>query len=242
MHINCAMKSNGMYIIHASEFDGIAEDFLREYKPDALVKAQPVDIDYIISDCLYLDVKNVHLTYDGSVLGLITFGDIKITCLDMMYRPCEMELQEGTILIDSSLLYRDKLPRLRFTKAHEASHWICHRSYHSGGDRVYDCRTVQKTLVACRAENIESGARQMRTDSDWEEWQADSLAAALLMPKNIFTETAQRYMRHYGSFRSVLKGDWRDPITKMVVESLAKTFLVSRKATEIRLRQLGLMY
>ncbi len=241
MHINCAIKSNGMYIIHAGEFDGIAEDFLKEYKPDALVKAQPVDIDYIINECLYLDVKNVHLTYDGSVLGLITFGDTKITCLDMMYRPCEMELQEGTILIDSSLSYRDKLSRLRFTKAHEASHWICHRTYHSGGNRIYDCRSVPKPLVACRAENIESGSRQIRTDSDWEEWQADSLAASLLMPRDIFTQSAREFMRFFGKYRSALKDDWRDPVTKMVVDSLAKTFLVSRKATEIRLRQLGLM-
>lgn len=247
MHINCTMKNNGMYIMSAGDFDVIAKDFLQEYLPDALVRAQPIDIDYIIGECLYLEIQHVHLSYDGSVLGLIAFADTSIRCLDEMYRVQEIPLAEGTMLIDSSLLLgRDKLPRLRFTKAHEASHWICHRSYHSNCNRVYDCRSAVKPLVACRAENIEasrkSGGRQMRTDSDWEEWQADSLAASLLMPKDIFIETVHVLMQCCGTLRKSLKDDWRDPITKQVVEYLAQTFLVSRKAAEIRLRQLQLMY
>ena len=96
------------------------------------------------------------------------------------------------MLIDFSLCGKDCRARRRYTQAHELSHWICHRSYHSPDNRCYEFR--KNSFIACRTENIESYRRNdfsQRTDSDWEEWQADSLAAALLMPKVTFIQEVE---------------------------------------------------
>ncbi len=161
MQLNYPKKKNGMYLLKKSDIDPIAEMVLKEYAPD------------------------------GSVLGMIAFSDTEYNAYG--YGPDGViELEEGNMLIDFSLCGKDCRARRRYTQAHELSHWICHRSYHSPDNRCYEFR--KNSFIACRTENIESYRRNdfsQRTDSDWEEWQADSLAAALLMPKVTFIQEVE---------------------------------------------------
>lgn len=246
MRLNYPMKSNGMYILRAEDFDDIARLFLSEYAPAVLQTPQPLDIDYIINDCLFLEVRMVYLAFNGQILGLMAFGDADVNCLNRLYQPQIVRVSEATMLLDYSLTGRDRLPRLRYTKMHETSHWICHRTYHSDCNQVYDCRT-NKQYIACRTENVERyasnrGSRALVTDSDWEEWQADRLAAALLMPRDIFIEASKRVFRQNDIRRGyLLKGH---DVSKSIdaVEEIAEIFKVSKKATQIRLQQVGLLF
>lgn len=243
MKLNYTMKSNGMYILSARDFDDIATLTLTEYMPNVLEWPQPVNIDYLATECLYLDIKHEHITINGSILGMIAFSNTEITGLDMMYKPTKFQLPEGTMLIDSTLSGFGNRPRERFTKAHETGHWICHRSYHSPDNRPYEFRKAGKNaLVACRTDNIERYRyKDRKTDDDWEEWQADHFAAAVLMPVQTFVPYARQAIRHAGISNSRLVAGRNKARAYEAIEEIAERFDVSKRATQIRMKQLGLI-
>jgi Zn-dependent peptidase ImmA (M78 family) len=217
--------------------DDIATMVLQEYMPEVLVYPQPVDIDALVEEHLFLTVKNKALGYNDAVLGVTAFEDVKdVPCLDEMYQPTTIDLEAGTVLIHSCLLGSKNKPRRRFTVAHEGSHWILHRSYHSPLNQKFTFRTQRSPYIACRSANIEKTHYELKTDDDWEEWQADSLASALLMPLNQFHLVAHSVIGKFGK-RYLSDKVIRNYIE--CVEEIADTFVVSRKATEIRLKQLG---
>ena len=79
------------------------------------------------------------------------------------------------------------------------------------------------------------------SDLDEEEWQANSLAAALLMPKIPFMEYAlNEIQRIYGEEMDYLIDDQSEDYV-IAVENIAGMFNVSRQAAEIRLEQFDLL-
>ncbi|MBQ9120896.1 MAG: ImmA/IrrE family metallo-endopeptidase [Clostridia bacterium] len=242
MRLEYPMYPNGMYCLGNDDFDTIASMVLGEYLPEALKKPQPVDIDYLIEECFYLEVKKAHITLDGHILGMMVFEDTKWEYYDRLYRPVVEELKESTMMIDLSLSGDKNLPRERFTKAHEMSHWICHRSLHSYDKLPYEFR--RSPAIACRGTNIERyryGEEFQRSESDWEEWQADRLAAALLMPKEPFIYISRAVIDNCGIGNSVLVKGYYTEASKRVISIISKFFMVSRKAAQIRMSQLGLL-
>ena len=243
MKLNYTMKSNGMYILSERDFDDIATLVLTEYMPKALEWPQPVNIDHLATECLYLDIRHEHISINGSILGMIAFSDTEIPGLDILYRPTTFHLQEGTMLIDSSLSGREKRPRERFTKAHETGHWICHRAYHSPNHRPYEFRRSRNNaFVACRTDNIERYRyKRQKSDDDWEEWQADHFAAAILMPVQTFVPYAKQAIRSAGISRGYLISGQNRAQANEAIEEVAERFIVSKRATQIRMQQLGLI-
>ena len=242
MRLEYPMYNNGMYCLKSDDFDNIATMILAEYLPDSLKKPQPIDIDYLIEDCLYLNMIKVHITLEGNILGMMVFEDTPWQYYDNMYRPVLKKLEESTMLIDLSLSGDKNLRRERFTKAHEASHWICHRSLHSYDKLPYEFR--KSPAIACRDISIERykyTEEFKRTELDWEEWQADRLAASLLMPKATFTEICKKVIDNYGIRNGILVKGKNIDASKKVISTVANFFMVSRKATQIRMSQLGLL-
>lgn len=237
------MKDNGMFLLKRPDFDDIGEEVLKEYMPSVLNYPKAVDIEYLAEECLYLDIKHEYLSSDGKVLGLIAFSDTQFPTTNLEAEPTVIDVEEGTMLIDMSLIGTDKLPRKRFTEAHESAHWICHRTYHSPTNRLYDFRK-NKPMVVCRRENIEQYKRRISgtaTEEDWEEWQADCLAAALLMPKSTFVEAFGEAMRSNGLLRNYLQPGVDDNKAKKVIAELMHVFNVSNRATQIRMNHLGMI-
>jgi Zn-dependent peptidase ImmA (M78 family) len=75
-----------------------------------------------------------------------------------------LRVNAGTMLIEASLLEDDKCyGRLRFTLAHELSHWLIHKKIFSGTGEAAALYNANK-------------------DDDATEWQANYLATAILMP------------------------------------------------------------
>lgn len=243
MKINYPQKRNGMYLLSKSNFDCLANDILDEYSPEVLRMVRPLDIDVLIQDCLYLEIIPKFLSRDASVLGMIAFADTEwqpVTGND----PRMEIIPEGTICIDPTLLSIEQRGRCRFTKAHEGSHWILHRSYHSPDHRVFSFRQSETSNIACRATTIErlSWKRdRIWTDHDWEEWQADSLAAALLMPREPFMDAFRTAMMHHG-FRQyyLVKGE-HVAEARDVISEVADRFVVSKRAAQVRMCQFGLI-
>jgi len=233
------MKKNGMYILRQSDFEDIATMVLKEYMPNVLRAQQPLDVEELAKECFYLDVAYAKLSPAGEVLGLIAFDETE-------FRPYgaaaneKMFLQPGQVLLDGSLVDGKLSARRRFTLAHEVSHWICHRAYHSEDKRGYELRT-NRSVIACRSENIEQNRRRQQryTDSYWEEWQADHLAAAMLMPKAIFVEVCREVFRENGILKGYLAVGVDDYVAHRIIRAVAKKFAVSFRAAQIRMLRLG---
>lgn len=159
----------------------------------------------------------------SGVLGAIWFNE-KTVRVDTRLDPSENPSQLG---------------RYRFTLAHEIGHWQLHRPYYredptqgvlfdGRGQPAFVCRSGDKPPV---------------------EWQADTYASYLLMPKQLVVEAWQAW---HGSLDAVLLADLppatavagRDPANATLdrfCKPLAERFEVSAEAMRIRLEKLGLL-
>ena len=183
-----------MYILTREDMDDIAMRLLNEYAPNVLKYPQPVGIGMIAEEKMGLTLKYQYLSAQGNISGLLAFDDTEFDCFDSLFRPVKLEIPGGTVLIDSNLSDRKNYPRRRYTISHEVCHWILHRSYHSPQNKQYQFRSQSNVLIACRDSDIcrERKSRDLVTDHDWEEWQADALAAAVIMPLTTFREESSR--------------------------------------------------
>lgn len=238
------MKHNGMYILKSSDIDDIGEMILKEYMPAVLYRPQRVDIEYLVEECFNLDIKYKCIRPDGAILGLVAFSDGEFKTFDYDGNDKVIELVEGTVLVDMSLIGPEASTRRRFTLAHEGAHWACQRSYHSPINQSYDLRK-NGGLVACRKEHIEQyrvrAQRKTHPEEYWLEWQADRLGAALLMPKKTFIEVCQTVMWSYGVRRGYLHKDMDKEVAFDIIKNVANMFDVSCRATQIRMVNLGLI-
>jgi Zn-dependent peptidase ImmA (M78 family) len=236
MELNYPCKANGMYIISKMDVEHIAYMILNEYMPNTLRKAAEIDIDALAENFLYLTVRDELLCKDDSILGVTAFYDIDgVPCLDNNGNHIAIDLQAGTVLLNS-LLSATSPTRRRFTLAHECAHWILHRSYHSPTKKSSKFRKDISPYIACRSSGVEQLSHARRTDEEWEEWQADSLAAAMLMPYHPFND----YIGYIYSCRN--RSYWTNPLHYKyvrieIISALSDYFNVSKRAAEIRLTQ-----
>lgn len=81
-----------------------------------------------------------------------------------------------------------------------------------------------------------NGSRVLRTQEDWNEWQANSLGAAILMPQS----EVDRAMWFINSRKPLTCYGWRFYDKDQVkIDTFCGVFGVSRSAAAIRLAQLG---
>ena len=81
-----------------------------------------------------------------------------------------------------------------------------------------------------------NGSRVLRTQEDWNEWQANSLGAAILMPQS----EVDRAMWYINSRKPLTCYGWRFYDKDQVkIDTFCGVFGVSRSAAAIRLEQLG---
>ena len=133
------------------------------------------------------------------------------------------------------------LGRYRFTLAHEAGHWQLHR-------HLFKRWANQLSLLPEDAERPEYICRS--SDNDPLEFQANSFASCLLMPKHM---VLQAWQAAHGSLDPVFLEDLRSSVLAVncdgsdgelfesVALPLAEKFEVSGEAMRIRLEVLGLL-
>lgn len=188
--------------------------------------AAPVPVDDILEQHLGLTFEIEDLTElfgASGVLGAIWFNE-KIVRVDTRLDPSENPSQLG---------------RYRFTLAHEIGHWQLHRPYYREDPTqgvLFDGRG--QPAFVCRA-----------SDKLPVEWQADTYASHLLMPRPLVVAAWQEWR---GSLDAVVLADLppvtavagRDPASATLerfCKPLADRFEVSAEAMRIRLEKLGLL-
>ncbi|NCC07116.1 MAG: ImmA/IrrE family metallo-endopeptidase [Clostridia bacterium] len=238
MKIPLGQKANGMYLFRSNDFDSVAELVLREYAPYMLEKAQPLNIEAMADEAYSLTILDRYLSAHGSILGIISFADLRIEVMTLEKQIAEEKLMTGTIIIDASLLGEEQHHRRRFTISNELSHWIIHRQMHYSDNPNYSLRTARPYIVCRESMPNRDRHREYWTENDWMEWQADKFASAMLMPASVFYPEAQAVMRRHRAGSYIVDGCGSKSTTDVITE-LTEIFDVSRTAVRIRLKQAG---
>ena len=183
---------------------------------------EPIDPERLASAVLGLNVKMLPLCSDGSVLGLTVFQRCGFT----------VTLGDGTklveifmpkdVVIDSALAADSCTGCRNFTIAHEAAHHILADLFPNDYGKAVKCRGH----IAYRERNGQPS---------WEEWQANTLAAELLMPTFLVNAEIERAALCMPN--GILYKSASDPNYEKILEMAARMG-VSWSAIRIRLQQM----
>lgn len=210
------------------DLENIAEMKLRAVYPSNLEYPTPLNVDEFIREHQGLLLKYTYLGVPAyPILGAVIMSDTaEIPACDFKMKPIVLEETRGTVLITTDLSGQNNIPRCRYTKMHESAHWILHQ------DAGYTaCKRIERYHV------------KNKTSQDWMEWQADGLAAALLMPREVFVDYVRRVIRKAGGNANYLvQGNRADQrLFYEIIGDVASTFRVSHRAAQIRMIHLGLI-
>lgn len=190
----------------------------------------PTPIDQLAKDYLGLEVVFAPLSADGSVCGLTAYTNTYFT-IEIDGTTWKYPLKENQIVLDRSFIQPDQVKKLcgkrRFTLAHECAHQIL---FQLESDEM---KSHWKEAYATRKAY---SLRDLKSKEDWNEWQANVLGAALLMPQDEIELAVWRYTR--GRALQNYEG-WFSRWDQQALESICQSFGVSRSAAMIRLRELG---
>lgn len=228
MKMSSQRVGNQIPVLSRNEIEKIATEQICAAYPSNLEYPAPLNVDGFIREYQGLLLKYNYLGVPAyPILGVMVMSDTaEIPACDEMMRPIVLEETRGTVLITTALAGQQNVPRCRYTKMHESAHWILHQDV-----GVTACNRIERYRV------------KDNTPRNWMEWQADALAAALLMPREIFCEYVRRAIRKAGGASGYLvQGRPSDQYRFYeIIDDVASTFRVSHRAAQIRMIHLGLI-
>lgn len=213
-----------------NDIERIAEVVLNQYKV-MFVPTQhicyTVDVTQL-ARMLGFRIEYVHITADGSILGQTSSGAVWTTIYDDNMNWMYFELDGSTILVEKRLLNDPRMEgRKNFTIAHEIAHQILNRKY----PEMYGPQN--RTFCDYRR-----SAKPKKEIVDWHEWQADALAAALLLPFDVLQDSM--FVFGLGEKMKMLSRKYSRTRFELFCE-MADYLQVSRTALSYRMEQLGLL-
>lgn len=225
-------NARSLPILSRAEIDKIGEALVADFNPAALEEPMEIDIDRFITRYLGMDQDFQYLSHCGLYLGMTVFNDSDRVAVFNPDKWCAefISVRAGTVIIDNSLLADNQEHRYRFTAGHEAAHGILHTAYFNQLAHKNASAADIMPMVQCRADSarVHRTTSRNKTDADWMEWQANSLASSILMPRSMVIKAARRAERRSCSANAAL-------------EAVIRTFNVSNDAAYYRLQELGLV-
>ena len=204
--------------------------FFKEDEQTARSTPRGTPIDQLASQYLGLKVSFTRLSRDGSLCGVTAYSDTEyIFETDGMTRT--IPLKRNQVLLDSSFIDPGQIKKLcgkrRFTLAHECAHQILFQM------------ESDASKTACRRQYSERRAyslRDLKTREDWNEWQANALGAAILMPQE---EIKYAILRYCPNRKLICYENHFIYIDRLAIKLICDVFKVSKTVLTIRLRQRG---
>ena len=220
-------------VLSRVDIEEIAERVLNEYRKLPEIKDRElyrIDPDVLLTRVLNLNIEYAHLSSDESILGLTSFDEVDVLVYDETDEEYILCLDGKTVVIEMSLQTDiSKLGRCNFTKTHEGAHQVFKIMF----PKEYGVVTTSERLHFYKTETD-----NLKPIQDWEEWQANTLASALLLPKDL----VQKGMFLFGF------GDKISCVNRFYYQDVYKRFSmlseylgVSKKALAIRMKYLGLL-
>lgn len=224
------MRGANMAKLSRTQIEMIAEKIIDQYKsvitPDRHLcySVDPTELAALLG----FRVDYQYLTKDGSILGKTASGRMWITVYDTNFSEILYDLDDKTLLIEKRLLLSPRnVGRKNFTIAHELAHQIINRLF-------FDNTGVEKRVFCDYRRSVLSRNRV----EDWHEWQADALAASLLLPVDAICDAM--FVFGLGEKMTVLSRKYSQHKYKCFCQ-MADYLQVSRTALSYRMEQLGLL-
>ena len=219
-----------MVVLSRTDIEWIAQRVIRAYKKLPVLEDRRIyniSPQILLDHLLKLKTDYCHLSLDRLTLGATiprVPGKVEIFNAS---DESELYILDGrTVLIEQDL--RDDISqagRLNMTKAHEAGHHILEMlfpgEYSDSGKKLRYCKEKSKPVIG-----------------NWEEWQVDTLASAILMPEDIVRQALLLFgfdERIPMINRIHAKRDYKQ--FSMIADFLG----VSKQALSIKLSRLGLV-
>ena len=216
--------------ISRAEADELCDGLIKEYTGHKAEIPAFIDIDGFVRDFLKCtvvyesiaeaDEDRIGFTGDGKrPLRIWKNGIVK-----------EVVYPRNTIVLDKYLLKPDEDNHRRFVLGHEAGHILASR--------------INPASPACfhhftDRERMNYSVEDLKERYNMNEWQANTISAALLMPRYIVLNTLKQFN---GGRRLPVYGDnIFHPREKAILGKMASALKVSHTALVIRLRDLGLL-
>ena len=178
-----------MSYLSRSDIEKIATQVFNDYKhlPQFVDRqVDRVDPEILACELCGLHIDYFHLSKDGLTLGMTAFKEVGVELYDDSGQPCFYYLDGRTLLIETDLKKNPALcGRYHFTLAHETAHQILASLYSTN-------RLLQNRVVYYQGRSPQFPIR------DWDEWQADNLASALLLPSEIVLGALRKFNLEYG--------------------------------------------
>ena len=202
--------------------DGVTQEYFQflQAKPGAL---PPIDPVLLAEEIIHLNVRFLPLCSDGSILGLTAFDDIDLSFFMSDGSITTQHISNGDVVIDSDLQSNGVPGRCNFTIAHETGHQILYKLFPADYGMV--CNRKTQILY-----------RRKKESHNWVEWQADSLASFIMMPRLLISESMSRF--GLGEKVEMLNRVFRPTVFQHFCD-MATYLGVSKQALSIRLKQLG---
>ena len=218
-----------MLVLSKREIERIGNDIIADFFRVTGQSIRNIDIEALASD--YLGLKQVYtkLSDNGKMLGLTTFRGIKLE-LQRNGGIDSIILPEDTILLEERLREKGTKGCRRFTIGHECGHQILYRMEEKQGHFDVHTRFRSGQAYSCR---------ELKTVSDWYEWQANALGAVLLMPEELVRHTMKLF-GYEGKLR-VYRWGRLEMYDHHFIQAMTEYLGVSKTALIVRLRELGMV-
>ncbi len=218
-------------ILTREDIENIADNVIDDFVVTTGINTGATAIDQLATNYLGLRVTFEKLSNDGKFCGVTAYRDtlLQVKVDGYLRVIC---IKQNQIILDSDFMEVGKIKELcgkrRFTLAHEVAHQILFQMENDENkirlDNEYSKREAHTV-------------RQLKTVEDWNEWQANALGAALLMPR----KNVENFMREYKKQADKLSELQRffALYEVAIMNNFCQYFHVSKSAAEIRLKHLG---
>jgi Zn-dependent peptidase ImmA (M78 family) len=204
--------------------EDLADKLLKEYYSGQMNPTCSTDIDSFAKNFMHLQVRYEDLHFqETDVLGVTAYQETNVV-LNPKEPDRKIYINANVVLLDYSLDNPRMIGRRNFTLAHECSH---HAIY---------LLEPYVTKASCRKCGSTYSLRDLKTANDWSEWQANTLGAALLMPRRLIDYLF--FLFHAEDKIKIYEGDYMYHDSRNKLDSMARYLGVSRSALLIRLKQL----
>ncbi len=228
----CGSKTVYTMILTKEDIEIVADSILCDFMSKEKESNGHTPINKLATDYLGLKVTFEKLSDDNSLLGITAYEDTSFIIKVDGYRRV-LRIKKNQIILDNSFVEIGKVEGLcgkrRFTLAHEVSHQIL---YHMQSEEE---KNKTSRRYSMRTSNEVKG---LQTEENWNEWQANYLGAALLMPRNQVLRFMENYLIYVKNEVPVTKQKTQLR-TEVIIYYFSNHFKVSKTAAMIRLKQLG---
>lgn len=220
-------------VLTRNQIDTAAQKILELYTPNRGKSQTPIDVEFLIEQVFNLTLDYQTLQPDGSILGETIFQDgvrevFDIDTFDSGY----IQVKAGTIILDASMSEMMDT-RTLFTEAHELGHCLLHNLFYSS--------TTNRACRSHLSQRLYFPHYQAKSPIEWTEWQANTFAAAILLPRPALRATLRDFLNeNHLSWKELSNfNDYKNRVKYVeLLERISKTYCVSRETARLRMNKL----